>query len=661
MEIHRRARPSSSTANEESDDPSRQPKLNGFASSVPSRRPIHSPYAPPTASTTDTILLKVIQLLLATAAVWFVYLIAAVNSPEQQTPTDVGLASESLRGSNSFQLKVGKADPTAIASVKQQIEEARSNFYVRYGGKAEATEMLKKGLLTFEKRVSLEGDYARRATADRFLSTIIQHEQGTETHQKDAPEFVMAFAGYSVTVGRGNYFNQSFPFIMERILSPVIRQSPLGIKLTVRNSAIGGIPSFPYGWCLPNFLGEEAHGVRWDYAMNEGNGASGLESYIRQSLTMPNSPPLFVLVDVNSKPRLEILQTYADLGYLPDPVALGGKDSVNPKLLSMPEKDRPEGLQGWDEWGAPKGSPGQSSWHPKMKHHEVMGWMLAMHLLDAVDMALDIMGSDANWRTGVMKREQSIKAVIKSRNDGEVILPPPLTDVKKTGVESLLHGAPMGNDKSKWHMHRISCRTSFLPNISGHLESIIEAGMTKDDEDMRRSRADSLFDNGWVMDVGKVERETKQKVMKYGGLGYIDMKTALYGIPSSGTLNLVLPYELPVTEPVKTDSPASKYFNAVVLCEVNEKRGDKECNMLSDLTFKVGGATVPRNAVSRIHGAASYLKKDICIHVRIPDDAVLSLKNGNEFGLAVDVTVTGSEVSRENGACSISHVIWEHT
>mmetsp|Transcript_15517 Transcript_15517/g.31529 ORF Transcript_15517/g.31529 Transcript_15517/m.31529 type:complete len:662 (+) Transcript_15517:43-2028(+) len=661
MEIHRRARPSSLTANEESVDPSKQPKANGSSFPAPSRRAINSPYAPPTTSTTDAILLKVIQLLLTTAAVWFVYLIVAVNSPEHQIQTDLGSASESLRGSNSIQLKVGKADPTAIAAAKDQIEQVRNDFYMRYGGKAEATAMLKRGLLTFEKRIPPQADSARRATADRFLSTIIQHEQEVESQQKDAPEFVMAFAGYSVTVGRGNYFNQSFPFIMERILSPVFGQSPLGIKLTVRNSAIGGIPSFPYGWCLPNFLGEDAHGVSWDYAMNEGNGASGLESYIRQSLMSPNSPPLFVLVDVNSKPRLEILQTYADLGYLPDPVALGGKDAVNPKLLSLPEKDRPEGLQGWDEWGAPKGSPGQSSWHPKKKHHEVMGWMLAMHMLDAVDLALDIMGGNANWREDVMKREESIKGVFKAGDYEEVALPPPVTDVKKTGIESLLHGAPIGKDESKWHMHRISCRTSFLPNISGHLESIIESGMTKDDEDMLQSRPDSLFDDGWVMDVGKVERETKQKVMKYGGLGYIDMKTALYGIPSSGTLNLVLPYELPVTEPVKTDSPASKYFNAVVLCEVNEKRGDKECNMLADLTFEVGGVTVPRDAVSRIHGAASYLKKDICIHVMIPDDAVLSLKNGNEFGLAVDVTVTGSEVSRENGACSISHVIWEHT
>ena len=151
------------------------------------------------------------------------------------------------------------------------------------------------------------------------------------------------------------------------------------------------------------------------------------------------------------------------------------------------------------------------------------------------------------------------------------------------------------------------------------------------------------------------------KVQKYGGLGYIDMKTALYGIPSSGTLKLWLPYELSATNPVQStgDIQARIYFNSVVLCEVNEKRGEKECNMVSDLAFEVGGVAVAKAGVTQIKGVASYLKKDICTRLDIPTDAKLSTK-GNAFGLPLDITVTRSDVSRENGACSISHVIWEH-
>ena len=50
------------------------------------------------------------------------------------------------------------------------------------------------------------------------------------------PTFRFAFGGYSVTVGRGNLFSQSFPFIMEQQLQTVF--SLLGIQLLVRNAAM---------------------------------------------------------------------------------------------------------------------------------------------------------------------------------------------------------------------------------------------------------------------------------------------------------------------------------------------------------------------------------------------------------------------------------------
>lgn len=276
---------------------------------------------------------------------------------------------------------------------------------------------------------------------------------------------------------------------------------------------------------------------------------------------------------------------------------------------------------------------------------------MAMHMIDAVEAALNVMEEDANWRENVLQRNLSLGGM----------LPAPVTNVGNTGALSILQGAPSNDDSSKWHMNRVSCRTSFLPNMFGNLNSIIESGVTKDEDDMLQSREDFLFNGGWVMDVGKVERETKVKVQKYGGLGYIDMKTALYGIPSSGTLKLWLPYELSATNPVQStgDVIAATYFNSVVICEVNEKRGDKECNMLSDLAYEVGNVAVEKAGVTKLKGVASYLKKDICIRLDIPKDAKLSTK-GSDFGLPVAVTITRSDVTRENGACSISHVIWEH-
>ncbi|KAL7443652.1 hypothetical protein ACHAXH_009511 [Discostella pseudostelligera] len=657
MEIHRRATrpPSLNNASDNSSSDSNVASAQGGGGG--SHVAISGP--PTNTKTTGRRSIKALVLVAAAAVAVLLYLIS-------DTASSISISSSLRRASTSFSLQqhyptVNRED---FVAARKQLSQLREEFYYRYGGEEMAMKMLQRGLRTFEQTNSGKQDNDEhggsiRATANRFLSAIVRHEGDSASipsstqQQQQQPEFVMAFAGYSVTVGRGNHLEQSYPFVLEKILSPILELPPLNIKLTVRNSAIGGIPSFPYGWCLRNFLGEDADLVSWDYGMNEGNGASGLESYVRQSLALPKSP-LFVLLDIKTRPRLDILQRYVNLGVLSDPIALGGKDAVDPLLLEVPENKRPVGLQKWEEWGAPKGAPGQSPWHAKKMEHELMAWMLAMRMLDALDMALNVMEQDVNWRIPILAllKEQ------QKRGSAEVVfLPPPVTDVSKTGVPSLLHGSE--STTKEWHMGRISCRTSFLPTISGDLNSIVESGVTMDDADMLQRRDDVLFDGGWVMDVGKLERETKLKVLKYGGLGYIDMKMALYGIPTSGTLKFWLPYE-GSSDPVENAS-ASEYFNAIVVCEVNEKRGDKECNMVSDLEFRVGDAAVPRGNILQVKDVASYLKKDICIRVIIPTEAKISLKHGSfDVGLALEVRVSGNAVTRENGACSISHVIWEN-
>ena len=664
MEIHRRTRPNSNNASDISISSNTAALVQGGGGgSRVDRLALHGPQSKASALGCHRSCKAVVSM----AAAFVLYSMSAPH---------IGITSYSSDGSRIvwqsstpqlLKQNYPAMKPEDISATRAQLSQLREEFYLRYGGKDMATKMLQRGLLTFEQstngpRNNEEYGGSIRATANRFLSAIVRHEgsassipKTSSAEQKQQPEFVMAFAGYSVTVGRGNHLEQSYPFVLEKILSPIFQLPPINLKLTVRNAAIGGIPSFPYGWCLRNFLGDDADLVSWDYGMNEGNEASGLESYLRQSLTLPKSPPLFVLLDVKNRARLDILQRYVNLGVLPDPVALGGKDAVDSKLLELSEDERPKGLKKWDEWGAPLGAPGQSPWHAKKMEHELMAWMLAMRILDALDVVLDVMEKDVDWRIPILAllEEQQKRGVAEV-----VVLPPPITDVDTTGVPSLLHGSK--STTNEWHQGRISCRTSFLPTISGDLNSIVESGVTRDDADMLQPRGDELFKGGWVMDVGKLERDTKLKVQAYGGLGYIDMKTALYGIPSSGTLRFWLPYE-GYSIPVENAS-ASEYFNAIVVCEVNEKRGDKECNMIADLAFRMGGADVPKGDVLQVKHVASYLKKDICIRVMMPPEAKISLKHGSSnFGLALEVKVTGNAVTRENGPCSISHVIWENT
>ena len=113
--------------------------------------------------------------------------------------------------------------------VNDWIRQVRDEFYNRYGGKEYGDMLLSKGIKSFG---SID------ATAQRMVDAA-----------RNSRPFVISFSGYSITVGRGNYFNQSFPFILEQVLKRPMEKI-LDVQLVVRNAAIGGIPSFPYGFCL---------------------------------------------------------------------------------------------------------------------------------------------------------------------------------------------------------------------------------------------------------------------------------------------------------------------------------------------------------------------------------------------------------------------------
>ena len=108
--------------------------------------------------------------------------------------------------------------------------------------------------------------------------------------------------------------------------------------------------------------------------MNEGNVADGLEGYLRNSFMLnrvvSENPPMFMMLD-QKYGRKNVLKKYAEFGHFPDSIAVSKGDIVPKKYLEISEDERPTGYQNWNEWGAPAGSPGQSSWHPKYMEHEL--------------------------------------------------------------------------------------------------------------------------------------------------------------------------------------------------------------------------------------------------------------------------------------------------
>jgi len=490
--------------------------------------------------------------------------------------------------------------------------------------------------------------------AEPFGSLEITAQRMVSKKAKGEP-FVIAFAGYSVTVGRGNYFNQSFPFVLQDLLKPVFDK--MGLEMIVRNAAIGGIPSFPYGFCLPHFLGMDADVISWDYGLNEGKAPHILESYIRLSQqNLPNRPMLIVLD--NNAQRKKLLEEYAapdDAKHqvLLDGLVLRRGTDILPKSLIEAE-EAPPGFMKWDEFGAPNGCPGRSSWHPKQQEHSFLGHVLAKYFVKVVERASELM------------QETPLKEYVLPTLSH---LPPPQSPLAENSLEvsQLLYGHENQEDSSShWDLQELSCRTSFLPAQDHEkvLPSIVVKGYVEESkENIMKERPDSMYEQGWVLDVSKIERETKKKVERCGGLGYVDMKIALYGIPQSGTLSLWLPYEGKGTGPDDEEVLASDWIHNLILCEANEKRDDDACRLNRDLKLNVGGVDNPH--VTMVNGAGVYLNRPTCLSVEVPPAAMLTPKpqdiitsSNSKMGLSVDIQAADS-VTRAKGACCISHVVWE--
>jgi len=90
------------------------------------------------------------------------------------------------------------AAAAAGGSSRTALDAVKNEFYERYGGKIAATALLDRTITTF-------GDID--ATATRILRAVA----------KQTP-FVMGFAGYSITVGRGNFFNQRYAFFFPLLI-----------------------------------------------------------------------------------------------------------------------------------------------------------------------------------------------------------------------------------------------------------------------------------------------------------------------------------------------------------------------------------------------------------------------------------------------------------
>ena len=86
--------------------------------------------------------------------------------------------------------------------------------------------------------------------------------------QSEEKSYVMGITGSSVTAGHDNYFNESYPVVIETALLPIFKL--MNINLEVRNAALGNNPCLPYDACVANHVGSDLDFLSWEQSMNCG-------------------------------------------------------------------------------------------------------------------------------------------------------------------------------------------------------------------------------------------------------------------------------------------------------------------------------------------------------------------------------------------------------
>ena len=579
-------------------------------------------------------------------------------------------------------------------------------FSDAYGGDNAARAILERGISTSTSGTDASSPLA---PAERTACRIVNARQRRGVDDTTNPNggggiFRMVFGGYSVTAGRGNYFSQSFPFVMEKHLHTLFHL--LNVTLHVRNAAIGGVPSFPYGWCMPNFFGPDADVISWDFSMNEAGGdPRGLEAYLRHAQQLPHQPKVLVKdTHMAVGRRRLIVQTLSDWDH-----AIVHTDPAAQPLLDLPEERRPDGFQDWRKFGSPLGGPGQSLHHPAVKEHEFIAWLHTMHLLPSlllVQASLD--GSHSLQCPHNLEAATSAAAPEPQPWLVQRPLLPPSPNVTTGGGNvtqpwsSLLYGEPDSRNnassatKGMWHMKPIYCRTTFEPLYGGgDLHDVVVSGTTGEGLNVLLPKSNMFYNRGWVLDMSDGEKQAKHKLDFFGGLGFVDRKKAYYGLYTSGAFTVLLPYQPSSLDRRVPESGAAArlWYRSLVLCAVNEKRDDESasCQLGRDVDVSVGGiARTPTIVMDA--SATLYLGKRLCLYVAVPETAILTTRHqlynativqspqrlrsnqlylpppdatkndkdgGAAVGLAVQVQVNNPHIMRPAVACSISHIVWE--
>ena len=137
--------------------------------------------------------------------------------------------------------------------------------------------------------------FHNRTYVKHKLIRALLGQNGSPHKPESEHDFIMSFAGTSVTAGHDNFFSQSYPIVLQKILLKAYTAA--GLNLEIRNHAMGNNPSIPAAFCVKSQLGGDTDVAAWEFGMMvEGPLQNAyVEEWMRNALYLPKRPALLMV------------------------------------------------------------------------------------------------------------------------------------------------------------------------------------------------------------------------------------------------------------------------------------------------------------------------------------------------------------------------------
>jgi hypothetical protein len=240
----------------------------------------------------------------------------------------------------------------------------------------------------FRDRYSADSERAARNVLQRSLSELepgkTVHKWARRLQHRQRNGLSIVVLGSSAAAGIGNYREQSYPFLLESLLTDVAQS--IGWNLSVQSVTFQDTTEFPLTWCLADhyLLTESPDVVVWDFGASTSSAAGRrLEAFIRYTSTLwREEPPLYVFRGIVSAEQWAILQHYTEHNVLQAALLLHEEHAAAGMLELPSEASRPTGFSEWDKYGVTTNTRLKSSGRPEaaplpgLQQHEFIAWLI---------------------------------------------------------------------------------------------------------------------------------------------------------------------------------------------------------------------------------------------------------------------------------------------